>query len=556
MEISASNPLFPSLTVTRTSGEIQNWQTGQLLYAQVASNVESGLVSLRIGARLLMAQIDAEVEIGQRLALEVITSGDKPVLQGIRNDALAKLIEAALRSSLPKQQSHELLLSDIKALLQPRQTMRIPDAVMQAVRKLYLSFPDKNELNTFTGLKKAIRDSGLFLEPRLASQNRSDHLTLGSDFKAGLLRLQKAIQQQLGTPQQTAETRVSAAGKATYSRAGIFPGPGAQTNPATPAAVTSRQGVLPPGATTVNRPAGSNIPINPVAGITTRYGNTATTQTNQGNGAQTGRSGSTTANATIKTGNPELTIPGIRNSTATEGTNSGAPNRPGSNMHIIASPGLPGGRPATMATAEIRGMTPVDLINRTDAPYLYPNGMPFRHIAGKTGIRPSEKFARLDSLTKILTQLLKDADSSLSRIQLNQLIQHNHTEPEQRPSWLFEIPVRNGDNLDLFRFKVKQNQKENNEQQDETPGWTIQISFNIENLGQVDSKITIHQKQVSIMFWTEQQKTTKTFQRHLQILQQDLEEAGLEIEHLNCVQGCAPEPIDALIENNILDDQI
>ncbi|HEC29827.1 MAG TPA: hypothetical protein ENI65_09615, partial [Gammaproteobacteria bacterium] len=240
MEISASNPLFPSLTVTRTSGEIQNWQTGQLLYAQVASNVESGLVSLRIGARLLMAQIDAEVEIGQRLALEVITSGDKPVLQGIRNDALAKLIEAALRSSLPKQQSHELLLSDIKALLQPRQAMRIPDAVMQAVRKLYLSFPDKNELNTFTGLKKAIRDSGLFLEPRLASQNRSDHLTLGSDFKAGLLRLQKAIQQQLGTPQQTAETRVSAAGKATYSRAGIFPGPGAQTNPATPAAVTSR----------------------------------------------------------------------------------------------------------------------------------------------------------------------------------------------------------------------------------------------------------------------------------------------------------------------------
>jgi hypothetical protein len=181
--------------------------------------------------------------------------------------------------------------------------------------------------------------------------------------------------------------------------------------------------------------------------------------------------------------------------------------------------------------------------------------MPFRIGQDIDNSRPSARFSKLDNLTKILTLFLKDADSSLARIQLNQLSQ-SHVETEQKQSWLFEIPVKHKDAIDLFQFKIAKDHKHNqDESNDEQTGWTVNISFNVEQLGQVHSKVNIHQKQVSIIFWTEQQETTSTFQQHLQTLQHDLEDAGLMVTHLNCIQGKPPEPTDMPINNGVVDEQ-
>ncbi len=190
-----------------------------------------------------------------------------------------------------------------------------------------------------------------------------------------------------------------------------------------------------------------------------------------------------------------------------------------------------------------------------NSPYILPAHIAFRLNVESAENRPSARFSRLDNLTKILTLFLKDADSSLARIQLNQLSQHQ-IEPEQKQAWLFEVPVKHKESIDLFQFKIeKDNAKNQNESDEEKTGWTVHINFNIEQLGQVHSKVSIHKKQVSIIFWTEQQQTTTAFQQHLQTLQHQLEDAGLVVTHLNCILGKPPEPQNAFINKGVLDEQ-
>jgi hypothetical protein len=204
-------------------------------------------------------------------------------------------------------------------------------------------------------------------------------------------------------------------------------------------------------------------------------------------------------------------------------------------------------------TAQTELSSPMRSLNPS-MPFIYP-GMPFRIPTGQQETRPSERFSRLDSLTKILTLFLKDTDSSLARIQQNQLSQHL-TEPEQKQSWLFEIPVKHRDSIDVFQFKLEKDAKNKNESsEDENTGWTINIAFNIEPLGQIYSKVNIHQKKVSVIFWAEQQETADNFLQHMQTLQRDLEDSGLVVAHINCLQGKPPESKDSAANMGVVNEK-
>ncbi len=525
MKIPSSNSLFQSLVVTRASADIRNWQPGQQLQATVTSRLENGLVNLRIGATILTAELQADVKIGEKLLLEVVSGGDKPVLRGIRNDSLQQLLESAIRQTLPKQQSHAQLLSDIEFLLKQKQLSVLPEKVQQALRQLQQSFTDRNAISNADGVRQAIRQSGLFMEARLIDSAATGSINLEHDLKAGLLRLQRAIQQQL-TATQGGQRPVDGADKVYSPAPGRTFTPGqANVNPLRPAQFDTAARL--PGTQVQQQNA-----VNPSA---------ATTTTNTGpvSGANNPAGSSTRVS-----GEHIPILPGSTNPQAGRATPALNTSPPGQ--------GNTTGLPLHLSLSH-RGDP--SQVSKIQAPFIYAGSVPFKLSADIDNSRPSARFSKLDNLTKILAMFLKDADSSLARIQLNQLTQL-HTEPEQKPAWLFEVPVRHKDSIDLFQFKIEKDGDRNQDgAEDKETGWTVHIAFNIEQLGQVHSKVSIHQKQVSIIFWTEQQQTTTTFLDHMQTLQQELEDSGLVVSHLNCIQGKPPESPGTRINNGMVDEK-
>jgi hypothetical protein len=72
--------------------------------------------------------------------------------------------------------------------------------VLQAAAQIYRDLSDSHQAATARGLQQAIRDTGLFLESKLAQLTRGGSAELGTDFKAALLRLQALLN---ATPRPT-----------------------------------------------------------------------------------------------------------------------------------------------------------------------------------------------------------------------------------------------------------------------------------------------------------------------------------------------------------------
>lgn len=522
MKIPSVNSLFQTLSVTRPGAEQLNWKPGQLLQATVLSTRANNVATLRIGVMILTAEFDTAVKAGDKLTLEVQSVGAKPQLQSIQTQQIQQLVEAAIRQTLPSQQSLAQLVRHIEVFMQQKQMADLPVTVQTALRNLYQSFPDRPMMSRADGVRQAFLNSGLFLEARLADKANQLPVSLTQDIKAGLLRLQQALQQQLPAQAATTDTRSVTTARQTYAPTAPAT---AALNPTTP-------------NTTVSTPVTTAIP--PVSSTSVQI-NTNPTSAKPPETAlrQPTSSGPTPATQTGDAGNVKNTTPGSQSVPAA----LQAPQRLLTPMpYLTPSMNNPG-----LAT---------DLqLNPSQATYVHPAHIAFRLNIEAMAQRPSARFSRLDNLSKILALFLKDTDSSLSRVQLNQLSQH-HVETEQKQAWLFEIPVKHKETIDLFKFRIEKDQQNNKDNEgDEETGWTVIINFNMEQLGQVHTQISIHNKQVSVIFWTEQQETTVAFQDHMQTLQHDLEDSGLVVRHLNCIQGQPPEAHHAQISKNVIDDK-
>jgi len=538
MQIPSTNNLFQSLLNPRqVAGERINWQPGQVVQARVVSDVVDGLVQLRIGATLLTAQIDTEVRIGQKLTLEVIRSGEQPFLQPISQVRLQQLIESAIRSVLPKQQSQAQLLSDLVELVTQKQLATLPEKVQIAIKQLYQSIVDVSSLRSADAVRNAISNSGIFLEAKL-TQNNNTVNSFNSDFKVNLLRLQQVLQQHAALPDSAAKPTPETA--TTYT----------QANSQTLQSPFNRSGFIFLRQHYSQAPTGTFLRPDAqlISNTTASSGATQSTATQSAvNQLATNTVTGTTGNSSLPINPTTSSLPGIGlpGNTATPKPVvlvNGVPVNPGTNQTIPAHISLQHFTPGQLPGMETRS-TP-----------FYPTAMPFKVDMNIESVRPSARFSKLDSLTKILSFFLKDVDASLSRIQLTQLTQQP-IEPEQKPSWVFEIPIKNNNNLDLFQFKIEKEQHSHSEQENEKIGWTIQIAFNIEELGQVYSTISIHQKKTSITFWSEQIQTVATFNQHIQYLQTELEGSGLIVDQLNCIRGSPPANFNQSINKNILDEK-
>ena len=183
-------------------GNDLRWQTGQILHGKVMQEAGSEKF-LRIGRHNFAARGMNHLSTGQALKMEVIQTGELPVLRLLQSNPAATLVNNQRLQDLPKQTSLLELLSFLNVKEQAGLTTDLKTSLAQFVARL----PAALQLQNADGLRQIFQNSGLFLEQHL-SHSSLQQTDIPSDLKAALLILRDELKRQLG-PDKRAATRQS-----------------------------------------------------------------------------------------------------------------------------------------------------------------------------------------------------------------------------------------------------------------------------------------------------------------------------------------------------------
>lgn len=143
----------------------------------------AGSVTLRIGSRTLTARTLLPLKAGDELVLELQRVSSQATfrvrsINGLETRASADPLAVLARNHLPAQ-------TDVPALLR---SLLVPgSATAGPAARLLHHFPTLAQIRNSSALRRAFRESGLFLESRLADPSASIGAVARSDLKALLL---------------------------------------------------------------------------------------------------------------------------------------------------------------------------------------------------------------------------------------------------------------------------------------------------------------------------------------------------------------------------------
>lgn len=172
------------------------------------------------GGQTLSAFSSLDLPLNQRMHIQLVNLGNTPELRILPlTTETETVMPRALRELLPKQADIDDLIR-FWELSSRTPSSRLPDSVRFAMEYLTAALPEKEQLFTADGLQKTLRDSGRFLEAKLAAQLTSDTLFLGIDLKARLLQLLAAIR--ASVPRTAEEISVSTFSDYTLAPDGVL----------------------------------------------------------------------------------------------------------------------------------------------------------------------------------------------------------------------------------------------------------------------------------------------------------------------------------------------
>lgn len=139
-----------------------------------------------------------------------------------------------------------------------------------------------------------------------------------------------------------------------------------------------------------------------------------------------------------------------------------------------------------------------------------------------------------DSSVKLLIGLLKHLDGAVTRIQTQQLASLPAEDPA-RQVWQFEIPIRNGDEFDLFQFRI--GREPSSVASEEEAIWNLTLHMNLGGLGPMRVQLRLQGEQLSTLIWSEQTDTNSLIHERLGELRKAYEERGLTVQRLEAHLG-------------------
>jgi hypothetical protein len=173
-------------------------------------------------------------QIGQQARLQVIPAAPRPA------DPATQVLQSALRQFLPTQGSTAATAAGAQSALASPQAQSLPAGARQALESMLQALPARAEVTSAAGLRRAVADSGLFLEAGLGAAASAGARPAMNDLLSTLLR----VLQQLRAPQGSAARPGTAPQGSTAGAAPEGARPSAQPPPSTQAApaAQARQG--------------------------------------------------------------------------------------------------------------------------------------------------------------------------------------------------------------------------------------------------------------------------------------------------------------------------
>lgn len=219
--------ITPGLRLQLAAPLLNQLQAGQQLDTSVTSATHSGKAVLNINGMQVNVQTSLPLTRGQQLSLQIIDLGKPAILipvDSVKPENITTQIQDTMRQLLPQQSGLTELLGSVTQLAQPASQMtstidRVNPTVGEQLRflarQILQQLPRASEASTASGIKSALRQSGVYLENQLASsisqQNSSQQAPPANDLKANLLRLLAFLQRELpsASPQAASQNKTN-----------------------------------------------------------------------------------------------------------------------------------------------------------------------------------------------------------------------------------------------------------------------------------------------------------------------------------------------------------
>jgi len=152
--------------------------------------------------------------------------------------------------------------------------------------------------------------------------------------------------------------------------------------------------------------------------------------------------------------------------------------------------------------------------------------------------RPLVEQASLQNISQreeAMQTFLRQVDSSLTHMQQTQL--QNLTESQvSRPTWLLELPIKDGQDIDLFELRI--NEEESMQAEGETKKiWNVTLKFDLTGLGKVKAHIKMQNDFISAQFFSEKPEVLSLFQQNFDFLRSRLNYNGLNVGNIECARA-------------------
>lgn len=141
-----------------------------------------------------------------------------------------------------------------------------------------------------------------------------------------------------------------------------------------------------------------------------------------------------------------------------------------------------------------------------------------------------------------LMLVFKELEGVYNKLQLNQLLMLRETDSGTSTTvgWLFDIPIKDKQNLDLLQLHIDQHEKKG-EQDDEI--WSVQLRLDTQNLGPVQATVTLVDEDVKVVFRAQRSDSAQLLTEHLDELVASLSELGVTASHMSCFCGEVDEAV-------------
>ncbi len=148
---------------------------------------------------------------------------------------------------------------------------------------------------------------------------------------------------------------------------------------------------------------------------------------------------------------------------------------------------------------------------------------------------------------QLLETFKEHVSQSVSRIQANQITSMPN-DSMVNPTYLIDVPIAIEDKTETIPFLVEEEANPNIEEE-ENDFWSISLALDMENLGEVQVKVSLKNDKINVNIWAREADTTALFLDKEYLLQQALLQGDLDIDKIAFHQGLRENNIDKDVLN-------